>query len=246
MFAILDTLKYQDTDTAMTNNDIYKRCTPLFDRLKSGCESEWKAYCHHEFVRAIGDGSLPEECFRHYLMQDYLFLIHFSRAWALAVYKSETLTDMRAAAATLDAHLNFEMELHISYCAKWGIAEDDLLQLDESAANMAYTRYVLERGLAGDILDLHVALAPCVIGYAEICARLMSDPATQLKGNPYKEWIEMYAGEEYQNIARGATAHLDSLAASRMGRDRLHSLQKTFKQATTLEIGFWEMGLHLL
>lgn len=230
----------------MTTNDKCKATPPLFAQLKNGCEKEWEEYCQHEFVTGIGNGTLPEECFRHYLMQDYLFLIHFSRAWALAVYKSETLADMRAAAATLDAHLNFEMELHISYCAKWGIAEEELLSLDESAANMAYTRYVLERGLAGDILDLHVALAPCVIGYAEICTRLIKNPATQLEGNPYKEWIEMYAGEEYQDIARGAAAHLDSLAASRMGRDRLQSLQKTFKQATALEIGFWEMGLHLL
>ena len=230
----------------MTSNNTDDMGTPLFAQLKNGCEKEWEKYCHHEFVTGIGNGTLPEECFRHYLMQDYLFLIHFSRAWALAVYKSETLTEMRAAAATLDAHLNFEMELHISYCAKWGIAEEELLQLDESGANMAYTRYVLERGLAGDILDLHVALAPCVIGYAEICSRLINDPSTQLDGNPYKEWIEMYAGEEYQNIAKGAADHLDSLAASRMGKDRLQSLQKTFKQATILEIGFWEMGLHLL
>ena len=29
-----------------------------------------------------------------------------------------------------------------------------------------------ERGLAGALLDLHVALAPCVIGYGEIGVRL--------------------------------------------------------------------------
>jgi len=37
---------------------------------------------------------LPEQCFRHYLVQDYLFLIHFARAYALAAYKSETLADI--------------------------------------------------------------------------------------------------------------------------------------------------------
>lgn len=228
----------------MTANKISEKA-PLFNQLKSGCEDEWEAYCSHEFVTRIGDGSLPSECFRHYLMQDYLFLIHFSRAWALAVYKSETLADMRAAASTLNAHLNFEMELHVTYCASWGITESDLEQLDESPANMAYTRYVLERGVAGDILDLHVALAPCVIGYGEICKQLIDDPKTKIEGNPYKDWIEMYAGAEYQGIAEAAVTQLDLLASSRMGSKRLSSLQKTFKQATTLEIGFWEMGLHL-
>jgi thiaminase/transcriptional activator TenA len=230
----------------MINTSKVSTAIPLFDQLRSGCTEEWEKYCSHEFVARIGDGTLPSECFRHYLMQDYLFLIHFSRAWALAVYKSESLADMRAAAATLNAHLNFEMELHISYCASWGISAAELEKIDESSANMAYTRYVLERGLAGDILDLHVALAPCVIGYAIIGKRLLQDPATRLDGNPYRDWMEMYAGEEYQEIAEGAITHLDTLAHSRMGSERLQSLSKTFKQATILEIGFWEMGLHLL
>ena len=44
--------------------------------------------------------------------------------------------------------------------------------LPEARAPMPYTRYVLEKGLAGDILDLHTALAPCVVGYGEIGAHL--------------------------------------------------------------------------
>lgn len=218
----------------------------LFNKLTTSCQKEWNAFCHHDFVIQIGDGSLPQESFRHYLMQDYLFLIHFSRAWALAAYKSETLADMRAATTTLNAHLNFEMDLHVKYCAGWGITKEELEHTDEAGANMAYTRYVLERGLAGDILDLHVALAPCVIGYAAICKRLINDPATLLQGNPYKDWIVMYAGEEYQTVAKNAALHLDTLAQSRMGKDRIVSLAKTFKQATVLEVGFWDMGLHLL
>jgi thiaminase/transcriptional activator TenA len=230
----------------MTNIVKSENIDTLFDALKARCRLEWNGYCQHEFVRRIADGTLQEKCFRHYLMQDYLFLIHFSRAWALAAYKADNLEDMRAAAANLSTHLNVEINLHLEYCEGWGITEKELEGLDESAANMAYTRYVLERGLAGDILDLHVALAPCIIGYAIICSSLINDSATQLAGNPYRKWMEMYAGEEYQDVARNAVRHLDILAESRMGKGRMESLAKTFKQATILEIGFWDMGLHLL
>ena len=41
-----------------------------------------------DFVEQLGDGSLPRKSFLHYLVQDYVFLVHFSRAWALAVVKS--------------------------------------------------------------------------------------------------------------------------------------------------------------
>jgi thiaminase/transcriptional activator TenA len=67
----------------------------------------------------------------------------------------------------------------------------------EGVATMAYTRYVMERGMAGDLLDLYAALAPCVLGYAEIGLALAADPATQRDGNPYADWIDMYAGDEY-------------------------------------------------
>ena len=36
-------------------------------------------------------GELPETSFRRYLAQDYLFLIHFARAYGLAAFKGETL-----------------------------------------------------------------------------------------------------------------------------------------------------------
>ena len=217
----------------------------LFGRLRSACRDEWADYCGHEFVRRLGDGTLPEQCFRHYLEQDYLFLIHFSRAWALAVYKAETLAEMRAAAESLNAIINHEMELHVKYCAGWGLTEQEMELKSEARANMAYTRYVLERGLAGDVLDLHVALAPCIIGYAAIGSNLSMDSKTKLEGNPYKDWIETYSDEAYQEVARAAVLNLDKLSASRMNAARFESLVKTFRQATSLEIGFWDMGLNL-
>lgn len=230
----------------MKNNlDQFNDPNTLFGRLRAACSKEWDDYCNHEFVRRLGDATLQEQSFRHYLEQDYLFLIHFSRAWALAVYKADTLTDMRAAATSLNNMLNYEMALHVKYCAGWGIEEKDMEKIKEARANMAYTRYVLDCGLAGDILDLHVALAPCIIGYAVIGKSLANDPATKLEGNPYKDWIEMYAAEEYQNVALTASKRLDDLATSRVGPGRFESLVKTFRQAVSLEIGFWDMGLNL-
>ena len=147
----------------------------LFERLCEACAPEWRAYTEHKFVQGLADGSLPPHCFRYYLMQDYLFLIHFARAYALAIYKSRTLSEMEDSASALQAIFT-EMNLHIEYCAQWGIAKEQLENTSEDPANMAYTRYVLECGLSGDLLDLHTALSPCVIGYARIGKVLGATP----------------------------------------------------------------------
>lgn len=214
----------------------------VFDRLKQAAADDWQAYVDHAFVRQLGEGTLPQEAFRAYLVQDYLFLIQFSRAWALAAYKSRTLPDIRAAQAGLAGILN-ETELHVRVCGKWGLTPEYLHTVPEHQATVAYTRFVLDCGAAGDLLDLHVALAPCVIGYAEIGRALAPEGVEALEDHPYREWITEYAGDPFQQLALGSRKLLDDLAARSMTECRFEELVALFGKASRLEADFWQMGL---
>jgi thiaminase/transcriptional activator TenA len=214
----------------------------IFARLKEAAAAEWDSYVNHDFVRQLGAGTLPETAFRTYLIQDYLFLVHFARAWALAAYKGRTIGDIRAAQEGLAGILD-ETDLHVRLCAGWGIARDELERASEHQATIAYTRFVLDCGAAGDLLDLQVALAPCVIGYAEIGATLATNSAEVLKNHPYGEWISEYAGEPYQLVAVDARKQLDALAARSMTGKRFEELARLFATASRLEADFWQMGL---
>jgi thiaminase/transcriptional activator TenA len=214
----------------------------FFERLKTAAPAEWRAYTEHPFTTAMADGTLAAAAFRHYLVQDYLFLIEFARAYALAVYKSPQLGDMREAAAGLSAILDVEMNLHVKLCADWGLSPDDLERAPPAAEMLAYTRYVLDTGMRGDLLALKVALAPCVIGYAEIATRLSALPGARAAANPYRVWIDEYAGAPYQQVAAQARAHLDRLAERYVTPAREAELVAIFKEATRLEADFWEMG----
>ena len=213
----------------------------LFARLRAAVRPDWHAYVGHAFVERLGAGTLPQDCFRRYLVQDYLFLIHFARAYALAAYKSRDLADIRQAADGLHTIADTEMRLHVAFCAEWGLSEADMAAEPEAMETMAYTRYVLEAGNAGDVLDLHVALAPCIVGYAEIGSMLASKG--RIEGNHYHAWIEMYASDDYQAAARRQVKHMDRLMARRSGEGRFEALAATFGEATRLETAFWDMGL---
>lgn len=214
----------------------------FFERLKTAASAEWRAYAEHPFTNAMADGSLREAAFRHYLVQDYLFLIEFARAYALAVYKSPKLDDMREAAAGLSAILDVEMNLHVKLCAGWGLSPADLEHAPPAVEMLAYTRYVLDAGMRGDLLSLKVALAPCVIGYAEIATRLAAHPHANATTNPYRVWIAEYAGAPYQEVAANARTHLESLAERYATPAREAELVAIFKEATRLEADFWDMG----
>lgn len=214
-----------------------------FSDLTAACHDDWRAYIEHDFVRDLGNATLASDAFRHYLQQDYLFLIHFGRAYALAAYKSRDITELRHSLEGLKTIIDVELGLHIDYCRDWGISEADLAELPEARATMAYTRYVLDTGNRGDLLDLHVALAPCLVGYGVIADWLNSRPAT-LRGNanPYDAWIAMYESEEFQAARRTEEAWLDARLAEVTPR-RFDELVQVFRDATRLEIDFWQMGL---
>lgn len=214
----------------------------LFGRLRRDAGAVWEGYVAHDFVRALGQGTLPDAAFRHFLVQDYLFLIHFARAHALAGFKATQLADIRAAAAAVSAIVDVEMPLHVSYCAGWGLSEAQMAAAPEALETMAYTRFVLERGLAGDLLDLQVALAPCLVGYGESGEWLLADPATRRDGNPYAEWIAAYTSESYRDVVRGSIAMLDRLGETHGAAARYPQLLATFVAATRLETAFWDMG----
>jgi len=213
----------------------------LFDRLKAAAAGEWGAYVDHSFVRMMGEGTLPKPAFQTYLVQDYLFLIQFARAYALAIYKSRTFDEIKVTQEGLAAVLK-ETELHVKLCGRWGLSPADIEATPELQQTIAYTRYVLDCGMAGDLLDLHVALSPCVIGYAEIGAKLAAGIA-DMDNHPYRDWIAEYASDGYQQMAAVSREMLDRLGRRSMTEERFGELARIFAKASSLEADFWQMGL---
>lgn len=187
--------------------------TGLFGQLRAGAGDMWEAYVAHDFVRGVGRGDLHEDCFRQFLVQDYLFLKHFARAYGLAVAKATEVADIRAAYQGLGGILE-EVPLHVGYCAGWGITEAQMEAQPEADETICYTRFVIDTGMSGDLLDLMAALMPCVAGYAEVGTRLLSDPETRFEGNPYAKWIQNYEGEEYAAFVNASLATFNALGTS--------------------------------
>ncbi|MEW7007173.1 thiaminase II [Lentilitoribacter sp. EG35] len=224
----------------MTNLEEYGE---VFSALRQ-TTPHWHAYTRHAFVRGLGDGSLPKESFYHYLKQDYVFLIHFSRAWALAVAKANSLDEIKACASTVNGLANGEMQYHVETCGKLGIPEDELFKTVEANENLAYTRFVLEAGYSGDFVSLLATLAPCVFGYGEIGLMLADDKTS----DTYQDWIETYAGKDYQDVCINAGQLLDQAVINRFGKNYTqlpiwNKLISQFNIATRLEVDFWNMGL---
>ncbi|CAN8096851.1 unnamed protein product [Discula destructiva] len=199
----------------------------------------WDRFVNHPFVMAMGNGTLPLESFKGYLVQDYLYLIHFARANALAAYKAKNMADI-AAAAGIVLHIDRETSLHLTYCEGFGISRAEMEKTEEKTACTAYTRYVLDVGQSEDWLGLQVALAPCLLGYGAVAKMLHGDSKTRKEGNLYWNWIENYVADDYVQAVKTGSNMLEKHAVLQ-SPSRIEELVKIFIHATKMEIGFWEM-----
>ena len=92
-------------------------------RLYQAARPIWEACLSHPFVTGIGDGTLAVEKFRHFMLQDYLYLFDYARVFAVGVVKARDPELMRTFSKNVDAILNGEMNIHRAYMKRLGITE---------------------------------------------------------------------------------------------------------------------------
>lgn len=204
----------------------------------------WRDYIAHEFVVCISKGSLSKEAYKHYLIQDYHFLCHYIRAYALGIFKSENLEDVSFFNQSIKELANCEIYHHIKYCEKFGITKAKMDATDEESGTISYTRYLLDVGNLYGVDEILTALAPCAIGYARMANLIGTEIERNFSDIDYNEWIEIYKGSEFQD----ASAKFEEIFNSKMKSIELNSkkgklLDKIFRTATIAEIGFWEQSI---
>lgn len=175
----------------------------LFEALKAHTAPLWDSAQEHPFVSGLADGSLPRGSFEFYLKQDYIYLMAYARAWAVATAKAPELELLEVCAGLVSDTLDLEMQLHRDYCAEFGIGPDALAAVEAAPVTQAYADFGLTVAHQGDLLDLLVALAPCGVGYGEIGLRLRPAAgfSNGMSAHPYRRWIETYSGDEFQRYS---------------------------------------------
>jgi thiaminase/transcriptional activator TenA len=168
--------------------------------IRNQSDPLWQATFRHPFVQGIGDGSLSRERYVYYLKQDYVYLIEFSRVFALATAKAPQLEEMTYFSALLNATLTMEMDLHRRTCKAFDISNTDLEKTKKSMITTAYTNLMVKTCYEGNITDILAVLLPCAAGYIEIGQRLKKQG---LPDNPYyQDWINTYSSQEFADLTQ--------------------------------------------
>ena len=177
------------------------------------------------------------------MRQDYLFLVDFSRAVALAAAKARTLEDMGWFARLLHETLNTEMALHVSFCGDFGITEEELRATSTSPTTLAYTRFLLQTAFSQSAGVIASAILPCSWGYSEI-GKMLYDRGLP-PGQPLlSRWIEMYNAPEFAELADWLRSFIDREAGVSGSRE-LELMESSFIRGSQYEYMFWDAAYRM-
>lgn len=200
----------------------------------------WDSCAATPFVRGLIDGTLPEECFRTYMIQDSLYLKQYARMFGLAIYRAQSLRDIQLYASVLCEVTDSESTVRLRYLQQLGLTDDDITHMQPLPACQTYMDFLQAAANRQDERELLMAVLPCMLSYSAI----FRQAAAQLESSRsrYADFILDYADDAYAAECVRWSAFADAKCSACSDTEQRH-LCDVFTQASWLELDFWNMAM---
>lgn len=234
------------TDTTQTadgaTGTLDRTAEPFHERLDRENASLWAAIFELPFVREIGDGSLAEERFRHFVEEDILYLDAFTRTLTRAAAWSETSGPRQMLIEHAAGVLSMELGPHTERAPLLGIDVEALRKREPGPVTVGYIDHMLRVAETGPLGDAIAAVLPCYWVYRRVGERLSASPPSLPL---YRDWVLFYASPGFGEATAQQIALLDELAAAapEPARERM---ARWFRRSLRYEWMFWDQAYRRL
>lgn len=209
----------------MFSTDAWARNAPLYEAART-----------LPFNRELAAGTLPLPAFRHYMIQDAHYLVAFAQALALAAAKSDTPDDVVQFTIAATAAIDVERGLHTDFFRRFGVSAEEVRATPPTPVAHHYIAFLLASGFREPLAVHLAAMLPCFWMYREIGLDIHAGAAAD---NPYRAWIDTYAGPEFSEAVDAMIAVTDRVAAEAGAAERA-AMHAAFTRAAQLEWMFWD------
>jgi thiaminase/transcriptional activator TenA len=193
----------------------------------------------HPFVVEMGEGTLPEEKFRAYFLQDYVFVRDLVAMTAMGMAKAPSMLAAGMLNQFLTGILNPENDLFVRAFAALGASEAEYTAAGATPVTQAFGDFLVRTGLEGSFADIVTILYVTEGTYLDWGTRLIA--AGKRPDHPiYREWIDLHGPAVLGTFVEWLGDYLDGAAAG-LRRPRLGRI---FQTALRYEYLFWEAAYH--
>ena len=214
------------------------------DRLLTAAKDGWDGYHTHPFVAGLKYGDLDTEKFRFYMIQDFWYLMEYTKVFAIGVAKSQSLETMKVFAKYIQAILDGEVNVHNGYMAEFGISREELENTPISQDNRSYTNYMLSSAYKGGEAEVLTAIFACAYSYEVIAAKIVAEVPAAPEHPQYGRWVRGYITPRYTGNNVILKELLDRLTAG-YTEQQLQYLEEIFVACSRYEAAFWDMAWNM-
>jgi len=208
------------------------------DELWRGVADIYGAILAHPFLAGLTDGSLPQDAFAFYVVQDALYLRAYAQALAAVASRAPDAAGIEMFARHAADIIAVERALHDTLLADLGIDPASVDAAEAAPTTLAYTSYLLATVRGGSYEEGTGAVLPCYWIYWEVGKELLR------RGSPdprYQKWIDTYGSDEYGDVVRDVLAVTERLAPGLVPAERA-LVHQHFRTTSRYEWMFWDMG----
>jgi thiaminase/transcriptional activator TenA len=184
------------------------------------------------FIRKLAAGSLDRDRFDFYVQQDVLYLVDYTRALSLIAAKAGDAGRMLQFLKYAGYSLEVEKERHDRYMAAHRIPP----AAGKSPACFSYTNFLLSAAALETVEVGMASVLPCFCVYEKVAEYIYAHASGD---NPYRDWINLYAGGEFKQ-ATGEAMEITDGMAFRAGESTREKMKEAFVLATRMEYMFWD------
>lgn len=213
----------------------------LTEQMLAATEQIWDEYHRHPFVTGIADGTLDKEKFRHYIVQDYLYLVDYAKIFALGIAKATSPATARLFAGYIQQLTGEEMDIHRGYLGELAVTAQELAAARPALANLSYTSYMLRVAYEGGEAQALTAILACAYSYEVIAKNILAHYPQAVAHPFYGAWVQGYASEEYAAENAALLNALNDMTADYTPAQTA-PLVDIFVACSRYELGFWDMA----
>ncbi len=206
-------------------NELWRSITSIYNEILA-----------HPFLRGLTDGTLTEERFRFYVLQDAFYLREYARALSLTGVRSPE----ESALVMFNEHsagaITVERSLHEGFLKDLGVTQEEADRTAPTPTTLAYTSYLLKTASLGDYPEVLGAVLPCYWIYWEVGKALLEHGSP----NPmYQKWIDTYGGEEFGALVE-AVLDLTDRVCEDLNPTQKARVAEAFVTTSRYEWMFWD------
>lgn len=205
----------------------WKNTYPVFDKITA-----------HPFIHELMQGTLPKEKFEFYIQQDAIYLAEFGKVMCGLAGKFQNTDYTHAFLGFASDTVEVEKTLHESFRKQFNVSK----QSEPTPTCLLYISYMHSCLHTKPLSEALAAILPCFWIYMKVGDYIV---AHQTKGqNPYQNWIDTYAGDDFAKAVNIAIAICDALADESTLEQRME-MTNAFVLATKMEWMFWNSAYKL-